>query len=145
MTQPPAMQQTLTFYMSVTEDTCSCNCVSQAIRDRLARPNRQEAGVNTDSERVHMMETLKGIHPKGALDLSHLCYRHLRALAANCGLQTKLINHQQLHARVNQLSRMSLTALRVGENTSAWFRKKDKPSVEADALGIHACAREHIR
>ena len=85
-----------------------------------------------------MIESLKDMHPDGDMDLTHLCYRHLRALAAHCGLQTKMTNHRQLHERVTQLSPTSLTALRVGDKTSTWFRKQDRPTVKADSLGIYA-------
>ena len=65
---------------------CTYRGIPDAIRDRIIRPNRYSAGLKTDSERIAMIESLKDMHPDGDINLTHLCYRYLRALAAYCGL-----------------------------------------------------------
>ena len=76
-TQPPSRQRTITLHSSV-PNLCTCGGIPLAIRDRIIRANRQDAGLKTDSERVAMFENLKEMHPEAAGDLSHLCYRYLR-------------------------------------------------------------------
>lgn len=72
----------------------------------------------------------------------HVCYKHMKSLAAHAGLMVKTLNHAELRERLQIVHehRETLGALKTANETFRWFRRKHRPTRPSDRLGPYQFA-----
>lgn len=113
-------------------DQCTCTDVDPSVLRRLVRPSDSAAAMNSDTDRVATLASV--LTDKSNFD--HLCWRHLCAITAHCGLRV----HKGGKDRAREwllvfwTRRDILRDMRIDALIFTWFKKKARPPAQNDSL-----------